>query len=171
MALSRDLALTPEQIDEIMTTQWNLRVATLGPGARINLTPMWFGWGGGAVYFYGRGQKVANVRRNPACSIIVDRNEKFPELQGIMLQGEARVLEDAEAEARDPHLEQVRVQMGIKYNGGHGQPAVDNPGRFAATARGRGGRWLVMLPERVVTWDNFKLPRGEIGKGSKNPSL
>ncbi|MFU8815736.1 MAG: pyridoxamine 5'-phosphate oxidase family protein [Pseudomonadales bacterium] len=159
MALPRELALTPAQVDEIMTTQWNMRVATLGPGSRINLTPMWFGWGGGAVYFYGRGQKVVNVRRNPACSIIVDRNERFPELQGIMLQGEARVLEDAQAETDDPHLEQVRVQMGMKYNGGHGQPPLENPGAFAATARGRSRRWIVLQPQHVVTWDNFKLPK------------
>lgn len=157
MSLPRDIALTPEQIDEIMGSEWNLRVATLGPGTRINLTPMWFGWAGGAVYFYGRGQKVVNLRRNPSCSIIVDRNVRFPELQGIMLQGEATVLETEEDEARDPHLEAVKRQMGRKYNGGHGQPAVADPGPFEATARGRNRRWVVLVPDHVVTWDNFKL--------------
>ena len=43
----------------------------LGPGDRINLTPMWFGWAGGKIYFYGRGQKVVNLRRNAACSCVV----------------------------------------------------------------------------------------------------
>ena len=157
MSLPRDIALSPEQVDEIMLSEWNLRVATLGPGSRINLTPMWFGWAGGAVYFYGRGQKIVNLRRNPSCSVIVDRNVRFPELQGIMLQGEARVLEDEQDEARDPHLEAVKRQMGRKYNGGHGQPEVADPGPFAATARGRNRRWVVLAPEHVVTWDNFKL--------------
>jgi nitroimidazol reductase NimA-like FMN-containing flavoprotein (pyridoxamine 5'-phosphate oxidase superfamily) len=157
MSLPRDIALTPEQVDEIMLSEWNLRVATLGPGSRINLTPMWFGWAGGAVYFYGRGQKIVNLRRNPSCSVIVDRNVRFPELQGIMLQGEAKVLEDEQDEARDPHLEAVKAQMGKKYNGGHGQPEVEDPGPFAATARGRSRRWVVLAPEHVVTWDNFKL--------------
>jgi nitroimidazol reductase NimA-like FMN-containing flavoprotein (pyridoxamine 5'-phosphate oxidase superfamily) len=159
MALPRELSLSPTQIDEIMGSQWNLRVATLGPGSRINLTPMWFGWGGGAVYFYGRGQKIVNLRRNPTCTILVDRNERFPELQGIMLQGAARVLEDAQAEADDPHLAEVQAQMGVKYDGGHGQPAADAPGPFAATARGRNRRWVVLAPAHMVTWDNFKLPR------------
>lgn len=157
MSLPRDIALSPEQVDEIMLSEWNLRVATLGPGSRINLTPMWFGWAGGAVYFYGRGQKIVNLRRDPSCSVIVDRNVRFPELQGIMLQGEARVLEDEQDEARDPHLEAVKWQMGRKYNGGHGQPEVADPGPFAATARGRNRRWVVLAPEHVVTWDNFKL--------------
>jgi len=159
MGLPRELALTESQIDEIMTSQWNMRVATIGPGERINLTPMWFGWGGGRVYFFGRGQKIVNLRRNPACTVIVDRNEKFPELQAVMLQGRGRVLEDADAEQVDPHLAEVRAQMGRKYNGGHGAPPVDDPPPNSATAAGRSRRWVVVEPGHIVTWDNFKLDR------------
>ncbi len=153
----RQIPLSTEQVDEIMAAQWTMRVATVGPGSRINLTPMWFGWAGGAVYFFGRGQKIVNLRRNPVCTVIVDRNEKFPELQGIMMQGHGRVLEDLEAERSDPHLDDVRAQIGVKYNGGFGQPLVDAPPPFAATARGRNRRWVVMAPEYIVSWDHFKL--------------
>lgn len=157
MPISRKLALDTSQIEDLMTTCWNCRIATLGPDTRINLTPMWFGWAGGRVYIYGRGQKVVNLRRTPTCTIIVDRNERFPELQAVMLQGTAHVLEDASAEAADPHLAEARLQMGRKYNGGHGAPAVENPPPNNATARGDHGRWIVMVPDSIVTWDNFKL--------------
>jgi nitroimidazol reductase NimA-like FMN-containing flavoprotein (pyridoxamine 5'-phosphate oxidase superfamily) len=157
MPLSRKLALDEAQIEELLTSCWNCRIATIGPGNRINLTPMWFGWAGGRIYIYGRGQKVVNLRRNPVCSIIVDRNEKFPELQAIMMQGEAVVLEDADAEAADAHLAEARAQIGRKYNGGHGQPPVDNPPPMNATARGSNGRWIVFQPDSQVTWDNFKI--------------
>ena len=155
MPISRKLALTPEQLDEIMLSTWNMRIATIGPGSRINLTPLWFGWAGGKVYTYCRSQKVVNLRRNPHATVLVDRNERFPELQGAMFQGKAAVLEDAEAEAADPHLEEIRVQMGTKYAGGHGGPA--EPRRNEATARGSTGRWVVFTPEKTITWDNFKL--------------
>jgi nitroimidazol reductase NimA-like FMN-containing flavoprotein (pyridoxamine 5'-phosphate oxidase superfamily) len=173
MALPRELALTSAQIDEIMTQQWNMRVATIGPADRINLTPMWFGWGGGRVYFYGRGQKIVNLRRNPSCTVIVDRNEKFPELQGIMIQGRGRVLEDAAAERADPHLAAVRNQMGAKYNGGHGAPKADPAPTNNASAAGRNRRWVVVEPIRTVTWDNFKIGRaakagGEAASSEKN---
>ena len=158
MALPRELALSEEELDELMTSSWNLRIATVGPGARINLTPMWFGWAGGKAYIHGRGQKVVNLRRDPTCTVLVDRNERFPELQAAMFQGTAVVLEDEAAEKADPHLEQVRVQMGRKYNGGH-RPPVDDPGPNTATAAGRSRRWIVFTPERLVTWDNFKLGR------------
>ena len=157
MALPKELALDAGQIDELMATQWNMRVASVGPGARINLTPMWFGWAGGRVYFYGRGQKVVNLRRQSECSVIVDRNEKFPELQAIMIQGRAEVLEGAAAEQADPFLAQARQQMGIKYNGGHGKPPVEDPQPNGASAGGRNRRWVVVIPARTVSWDNFKL--------------
>lgn len=154
------LSLTADELDELMTTSWNMRVATLGPAGRINLTPLWFGWAGGRVYFYCRGQKVANLRRNPSCTVLVDRNERFPDLQGVMFQGEARVLEDAAAEDADPHLEDVRWQMGGKYAGGHGEPAPP-PGqrvRNPMSAQGRSARWVVFAPTQpTVSWDNHKL--------------
>ena len=157
MPISKKLALSDAQVDEMLRHEWNCRIATQGPGEGINLTPMWFGWAGGCVYIVGRGQKVVNLRRNPNATILVDRNEKFPELQAIMMRGNAHVLEDAAAEDADPHLTEARVQMGIKYNGGHGQPAAADPPPNRATARGSNGRWLVFSPDSIVTWDNFKL--------------
>jgi len=162
MAIAKELALDEEQIEEIMLTEWNMRIATLGPGRRINLTPMWFGWAGGKVYTYARGQKVVNLRRNPNCTVIVDRREKFPELQGIMMLGTTVVLEDEAAERADLHLKEVCRQMGKKYNGGHGHPPVADPPPFAATAKGSTRRWVVITPENTVTWDNFKLGAGRV---------
>jgi nitroimidazol reductase NimA-like FMN-containing flavoprotein (pyridoxamine 5'-phosphate oxidase superfamily) len=157
MPLPRELSLTPEELDDLMRTTWNLRIATLGPGTRINLTPMWFGWAGGNIYFYGRGQKIANLRRDPNATILVDRNERFPELQGAMFQGRATVLEDAEAERADPHLAEAQAGMGPKYEGGHGGSGRTD--YTARGARGRNWRWVRFTPARTVTWDNFKLPR------------
>lgn len=155
MALPRELALSKEELDELMHSSWNMRIATIGPGTRINLTPLWFGWAEGKIFTYCRGQKVVNLRRNPECTILVDRNEKFPELQGAMFQGTARVLETPEEEAAEPGMEEIRVQMGAKYAGGHGGPA--EPKRNESTARGRNRRWVVLTPDKTVTWDNFKL--------------
>jgi nitroimidazol reductase NimA-like FMN-containing flavoprotein (pyridoxamine 5'-phosphate oxidase superfamily) len=157
--IPRELGLTADELDELMTTSWNMRIATIGPGERINLTPLWFGWAGGRIYFYGRGQKVANLRRNPICTVLVDRNERFPDLEGAMFQGRATVLENADDEAADPHLDAVRWQMGTKYAGGHGEPTGDEPTRYELTAVGRSARWVVVESDRLISWDNHKLPR------------
>ena len=156
MPIPQELALTPEQLDELMLRSWNMRIASVGPGTRINLTPLWFGWGGGNIYTYCRGQKIVNLRRNPSATVLVDRNERFPELQGAMFQGTAHVLEDADAENADPHLEEVRLQMGAKYAGGHGEPpprrSAMPPPPAAVTGAG-----CASNPNRTVTWDNKKI--------------
>lgn len=157
MPLSKKLAMDSGQIDDLMRQCWNCRIATIGPGNKINITPMWFGWTSNKIYIYGRGQKVVNLRRNPTCTVIVDRNEKFPELQAVMFQGTAAVLEDAEAERAEPHLDEARRLMGRKYNGGHGKAPVDDPPPNNASARGDNGRWMVFTPDNQVSWDNFKL--------------
>ena len=157
MPISQELSFSPSELDELMRTTWNMRIATLGPGPRINLTPLWFGWAGGSMYFYCRGQKIANLRRNPSATVLVDRNERFPELQGVMMQGEATVLEDAAAEESDPNLRAAQDQMGEKYEGGHGRPGRTD--YRARSGRGRDWRWVRFTPSRVVSWDNAKLSR------------
>jgi hypothetical protein len=72
-----------------------------------------------------------------------------------MFQGEATVLESPEEEAADPAMETIRMQMGEKYAGGHGEPREVR--RNESTARGRNWRWVRIEPQRVVTWDNFKI--------------
>jgi nitroimidazol reductase NimA-like FMN-containing flavoprotein (pyridoxamine 5'-phosphate oxidase superfamily) len=155
--LPRELALSAGELDELMLSSWNMRIATVGPGARINLTPLWFAWVDGRVYAYCRGQKVANLRKSPIATVLVDRNEKFPELVGAMFQGRAEVLEDAAAEAADPALARAQEQIATKYRGGHGEPSGAQVPR--SSARGRSMRWIRFTPERLVTWDNHKLGR------------
>jgi nitroimidazol reductase NimA-like FMN-containing flavoprotein (pyridoxamine 5'-phosphate oxidase superfamily) len=160
MALSRDLALSDTERDEILDAEWNMRISTVSPSGRINATPLWFAWHDGKVWAYCRGQKVDNMRRTGQCTVLVDRAERFMELQGIMIQGDAVVLEDAAAEAAEPGLATVREIMGRKYHGGHGGEPVGEPTPMAASARGRSARWVVIRPNHIITWDNHKLPRG-----------
>ncbi len=157
MPIPPELALSPAELDELMSGCWNMRIASIGPGSRINLTPLWFGWAGGKVYFYCRGQKVVNLRRNPVATVLVDRNERFPELQGVMLQGRATVLEDQAAEQADPDLGKAKEQMAGKYALGRGESGRRE---YAdRTARGRHWRWVRFDPAHTVSWDNTKLPR------------
>ena len=44
--------MTEAEIDALLRAESQLRIATLGPGTGINLTPMTFGWAGGKVYLH-----------------------------------------------------------------------------------------------------------------------
>ena len=152
--IADDLRLSASEIDAAMTVERRLRIATVGPGTRMNLTPMTFGWAAGKVYIFGRGQKVANLRRNPVATVLVDTGEAWRELRGIMMQGSARVLESADEEASDPDLAAAQLNLGEKS----GLTENGAPKPYAATAAGRSRRWIVFTPEHVVSWDNQRLP-------------
>ena len=55
-----------------------------------------------------------------------------------MFQGDATVLENAEQEEPDPHLEEVRWLMGTKYVEGHGETQSAERVRYPQTALGAG---------------------------------
>ena len=152
--ISTELRLSEEEVDALMSAETRLRIATLGPGTEINLTPMTFGWAGGRVYIYARGQKVANLRRNPTATVLVDVGDAWRELQGIMMRGEAKVLESEADEKADPFLAQAQLNLGKKH--GLTKDGAHEP--YAPSASGRSRRWIVFTPRTVVSWDNSKLP-------------
>ena len=149
------LRLTEAEIETMMGTVSRLAIATMGPGEDINLTPMTFGWAAGKAYIFGRGQKIANLRRDARATILVDTGSAWRELRGIMMRGSAAVLEDADAEQGDPHLQSACENLGEKHGlkGQDGKPAA-----YQATAAGRSRRWIVFTPHKIVSWDNSKLP-------------
>ena len=149
------LKLTTAQIDEMLQVETRLRIATLGPNTQINLTPMTFGWAGGCIYIFGRGQKIADLRRNSTATVLVDRGEQWRDLQGVMLRGRARLLETATDESNDLHLDDARLDLGRKH--GLVENGVVKP--YSATASGKSRRWIVFQPDTTVSWDNSKLTR------------
>ena len=152
--IAANLRMTESEIDTLMREQSRIRIATIGPGSDINLTPMTFGWAGGRIYIFGRGQKVANLRRNSTATILVDVGEAWRELKGVMMRGRAWVLEDAAAEATDAHLAEAQLNIGVKS----GLADEDgNPKPHAVSASGRSRRWIVFEPRHIVSWDNARL--------------
>jgi len=151
--ITKDIRLDSEEIDALLRNELRLRIATIGPETDINLTPMTFGWAGGAIYIFGRGQKVVNIRRNATATVLVDVGEEWRGLKGIMLRGTARVLEDSTAEDQDEYLDEAQLNLGQKHNltkDGFLAP-------YAPSASGKSRRWIVFKPKVVVSWDNSKL--------------
>jgi hypothetical protein len=140
MPIPQELSLTKDELDDLMLTSWNMRVATIGPGTRINVTPLWFGWAEGKIFFYCRGQKVVNLRRNTTCTVLVDKNERFPELQEQCSgTGEG---------ARRPGPGRARHGRSPLADG---QAPVATGGCGAqneSSARGRHWRWVVSRPRK-----------------------
>lgn len=104
---------------------------------------------------YGRGQKVANLRRAPTATVLVDVGIHWRELQGVMLRGEASILESKDEELADGDLAQAQLDLGRKH-GLTGEDGSVKP--YAPSAVGSSRRWIVFRPHTIVSWDNAKLP-------------
>jgi len=151
--IAPSLQLNPAEIDAVMAREARLRIATVGPGDGINLTPMTFGWAGGRVYIFGRGQKVANIRRRATATVLVDTGDAWRQLLGIMMRGSATILETKDAEEADDYLRAAQINLGHK----HGLSKDGEPAPYAATAAGKSRRWIVFTPQTIVSWNNAKL--------------
>ncbi len=151
--IDSSLTLSSDEINDLMRTESRLRIATIGPGNEINLTPMTFGWAGGRVYIYGRGQKIADLRRSDIATVLVDIGSEWRALKGIMMRGHAHILETSEDERADEYLKDAQMNLGAKHN--LLKDGTVTP--YAPTASGRSRRWIAFVPETVVSWNNEKL--------------
>ena len=125
----------------------------------INATPLWFAWHDGKVWAYCRGQKVDNMRRTGQCTVLVDRAERFMELQGIMIQGDAVVLEDAAAESAEPAWRRCARSWAASTTAATAGSRSASRRRWRRRPAGRSWRWVVITPNHIVTWDNNKIGR------------
>ena len=145
----RDLIrMNPDEVEAFLHGRHTMTVATVGRDGQPHLVAMWYGFVDGAPAFwtYGRSQKVANLRRDPRISALVESGAAYEELQGVELVGTAAVVDD-----HDTVLAVGRSVM-ERYSG----PFSDD--MAPALERSSAKRVAVRIDvARVVSWDHRKL--------------
>jgi hypothetical protein len=93
---------------------------------------------------------VKNIERDPKVTLLVETGTAYSELQGVMIQGRARIEND---------LERIVATM-IETNARTGSPLPDiEQIPQDVKVRMAGKRVLVCVePLRFVSWDHGKLP-------------
>ncbi len=68
-----DIKMTDEEVDAFLHDQRTMSMATIGPGGRIHLVAMWYGFVDGAIGFEtkAKSQKVQNLRRDDRLTVLV----------------------------------------------------------------------------------------------------
>ncbi len=138
------LRMTPDELDEFLNRERTARVATVSPNGEPHVAPLWFVWLDGKIYMnsLNRSRRMRHVERGSRVAVCVDAGEEYGELHGAVLYGTFRPVDDPEESAR------VRALFGQKYWSGMEIPEV------------RSHTWLVMDPDKVVSWDFKKIPQG-----------
>lgn len=145
------IRLTKEEAWEVLAGGHTGILTTLrADGTPVSL-PMWFVAIDERIYVVTpeRTKKVARVRRNPRVSFLVESGQRWAELVGVHLTGQACVV-------TDPHLlAGVRAAMDHKYAGFRTEPSPEDAARLADTTMAV----IEITPDdRILTWDNNRLP-------------
>lgn len=138
------LRLTPAELDELLGSSRTARAGTVGPDGGPHVSPLWFLWHAGAIWVTSlrRSRRARDIAAGSRVALCVDDGVEYAELRGAVLYG---VFVEA---AGHPDLVEARRRFAAKYWGGADVPDA------------RSHVWLRLEPERIVSWDFKKIPRG-----------
>ncbi|HSM02636.1 MAG TPA: pyridoxamine 5'-phosphate oxidase family protein [Acidimicrobiia bacterium] len=154
----RDISFTSEELASFLEEEKTLIVTTLGRGGRAHTVPMWYFMEEGKVVFrsFTKSQKIVNLRRDPRITVLVERGLAYAELQGVMIQGTARLVDGVEDRS---YVLQSYRRLAARYPMVGPDPVDLAPealeeafGRFAPKNTA-----VIVEPDRVVSWDHTKL--------------
>lgn len=142
------IKMSPEEVEEFLQGRHTLNVATIGRDGWPHLVALWYGFFDSKIAFwtFGKSQKVANLRRIPKVSALVEAGENYEELRGVEIVGNARIVEDQEV------VRAVGLSVFDRYSADSGTGFLDV---FMATAPKRVA--IVIDPVKIVSWDHSKL--------------
>ncbi len=145
--------MTSEEVRTFLAGELTAQVATVGPNGRPHLVPVFYVSrdGGIATWTYRRSQKVANLRRLPQATVLVEAGEAYAELRGVSMECDVEILEDTEQVALIGHELMRRMA-------GDAEVAAEAGQFVRVQAEKRVG--LVFRPTKVISWDHAKLGGG-----------
>lgn len=151
----KDIRMTQVEVQEFLSANTVLQVATLGKDGWPHLAPMWYVMDGDKVVFrsFTKSQKIVNLKRNPNLTVLVETGDDYSQLRGAMIKAEARLIDEP------AYVLSVYGRLAAKYPMINDTPmelaeeALENAfGRFASKNTA-----VVVEPIKVITWDHTKL--------------
>lgn len=150
------IAMTNDEVAAFIEQSRTSTMATVGPTGAPHLVAMWFAVLDGDIWFEtkAKAQKVKNLRRNPALTVMIEDGHTYDALRGVSIDGRGEIVDDAD------QLWRVGVNIWQRYNG----PYTDEAAPFVETMLHK--RVAVRLAvDRIRSWDHTKLGIGAIPLG------
>ncbi|MBP17195.1 MAG: PPOX class F420-dependent enzyme [Acidimicrobiaceae bacterium] len=143
------IRMTVDEVEAFIAAKMSLQVGTIERDGSIHLSTLWYGIIDGSIVFetYTRSQKIVNLQRDDRITVLLEDGDSYETLRGVMIKGRANLYSDdgdvlpvAEAVIRrnqpeipEEHVPAAAVQMAAKRTA------------------------VVVVPEKVVSWDHTKL--------------
>lgn len=152
----KDISMTEDEVQTFLASgAKTLQVATIGGDGTPHLAPMWFVMENSRIVFrsFAKSQKIVNLRRDPRLTVLVETGNAYADLQGVMIRGEATLVDDP------TYVLQIYGELAARYPMLGDQPvSLDSDALEAAFGRYAAKNTAVIVePERVTSWDHHKL--------------
>ncbi|MGH9057723.1 MAG: pyridoxamine 5'-phosphate oxidase family protein [Acidimicrobiales bacterium] len=146
-----EVQMSPSEVDAFLHQERTVTMCSMHPDGTIHAVAMWYAFLEGtlAVETKRKSQKVQNLRRDPRLAFMVEAGDRYEELRGVELVGEARIIEDPAA------VWDFGVSMFERYVAPYTEeqrPLVE------ATMKNR--VVVTIVTAKVVSWDHRKLAGG-----------
>ncbi len=142
------MPMSPEELDTFLAASRNAIVCTINPDGSPQMSPIWFVWENGRIYFSTTKHrlKIRNLERDPRIALIVD--EPGPPQQTVTFRGVVDPIEDG--------LGTVTERIANKYTpDGSGYPSIAaTPGRVVVSFK----------PAKALTWRDSQDRRENVQK-------
>ena len=157
MSRRADIVMSETEVDAYLVSQLTMIIISNGLQGYPHPMPMHFCIGEDrtiAMTTFKKSQKVANYRRDPRASLLVESGTTYEALRSVLIYARAEIIDDLDATA------QCMIDCRAHSNDVRGTPrTLEDDQAFATTARIRAAKRLVLKfhPERYISWDHAKL--------------
>jgi PPOX class probable F420-dependent enzyme len=144
------LSMSADEVAAFLQDAWRVHVATINPDGTPHIVPMSYVLVDGLLTIWTdpRSRKVANLRRDPRITCLVEDGASFAELRAAQLCGRAELGEDREIS--------LRTGLALFARSNRGEPTDEHRAAVEALVADRIA--VTVHPERVVSWDHRKMP-------------
>ena len=153
MSRRDQIRMTEDEIRDYLAAAKTIIITSNGTGGYPHPMPMWFvvdDDGTIRMTTFRASQKVKNLQRDSRVSLLAESGEEYAELSGVLMYGNAELIEDIEV-----------VTQTLFDAATRGGPPVDVQAReamMAGMAKTAAKRVCIRVkPDAMVTWDHRKL--------------
>ena len=92
------IAMTAEEQSAYLAAAKTLILTSIDGHGYPHSVAMWFALIDGLVHMtsFAKAQKIVNMRRNPKVSLLAESGAVYSELRGLLIRGEAEIIDDKE---------------------------------------------------------------------------
>jgi PPOX class probable F420-dependent enzyme len=150
MSRRDEIRMADGEVAAFLEAQQTAYVATMGPHGRPHLVPVFYVMRHESLvtWSYAKAQKVANLRRLPQATVLVESGKSYDELRAVSMECDVDILSDTEQVAA---IGWALTQRMVAND----EVATAASQFVRAQAPKRVG--LVFRPTRVISWDHAKL--------------